>query len=567
MRHYAAVSAFLFGALALAACTHLIAYKLPPEDEYAPLPASAFPYALARTRLQIAVTVTLSNCSTLDQEGSKRKSLGVTVTATPIEVIEADPDERYYVDYSELQSFWKTTSFALNRAENGTIQGVNTERSDQTMQIVGAAAQSAIDIAGGVATAGVSVAAIGTGKQLAAAGRGNLVETQTLAIASGALGDIVTRGKPAHKAHAAPDDPGACTKEAFDYWKKGQAAATKLANNSGTNDKPASETAADPQLTKEANTVVDATKHITASFVLEPKLDIDNINEAPGERHDDIFALKINMIATAGAVAEVGAFTTDTDAVVVYNNGQPIPYSRQVTLEVRVKKWSFAKKPDAELEDWSVGNGRQATHGQTQYDGLIVRDPAVATLRMCVDECGHATDDNGIRYLADWDKDKQKFIAESRFGRYKIGSKNAPNDAIVEQALIPETQLWLPQFGKKIRMPLHDKIARDGTLTLTLGQSGSLNVLSFKGVTDAAAGLQALGGAGTAYGAAATSVDNAITSRNTALNAGVTYATGNTTIAVDQATYADSVLKAQADCIQQQTAIIKGGATPKADCK
>jgi hypothetical protein len=49
-----------FISLSMAACTHLVVYRLPADDPMAPLPASAFPYALSTARIQIAVTVTLT---------------------------------------------------------------------------------------------------------------------------------------------------------------------------------------------------------------------------------------------------------------------------------------------------------------------------------------------------------------------------------------------------------------------------------------------------------------------------------------------------------------------------
>ncbi|WP_250495408.1 hypothetical protein [Caballeronia sp. GAWG1-1] len=525
--------------------------------------------------------MTLTGCGNVPRVG--HNSLKVSVSAIPALVVQADPQERYFVDYSELQKFWKSTDFTLNTDDNDILQSVNTEASDQTLQIAGATLQSAAQIAGAVFTGGVSVPVVQAAKSKKQNNYVQLSIEQNKTL-SPELAEYLrnakkeSSGKKGEPRNAAPKrvkeplNDTACTDDAFKSWLDVQTQAKALKDSKKT-DTPASGVSAasqpaDAGITAAANSLVQATKAISATFIIEPKLRRDQFvpNTLDNDNDDLIYREQVDVVDMAGRIAEVGALAQAKyvgKGWVSINEARPHLIGTQIAFELRLRRWSVGDAASDATSTAGVGPGEAMPDGTTRFEGLVVRSPAYGSLKVCVDVCGYDVDHTGIRIVPRRDKTDNNYVMPTSIQKpYQV----VADRPFLEQAIVQETSIALPQFGKKIRMPLHNKIGQDGTLQISVASNGSLNLLAFRNNSNVASGISSIGSAGTAYSTAISNKDTAIAARNTALNSGITYSTGLYTLGADQAGVSDQILKSQADCLAQQSTIIKAGGTPKADC-
>lgn len=526
--------------LALTACsTHLWVYKLPAD--YAPLPAGTFPYSLAKAKLTTTFSATLTDCG---RAGDTRPSIRLNVTAVTTELIEPDPSERYYVDYTQLKTAWKTTNFVVNSGDNQTLQGINTESNDQTLQVAGAFLTSTAQIAGAALGAAVPVT------RLAAS------PTATPSRSVGTfLSDIKVdkgerdAGQVETRLQVPPVIQGGCGQKAYAALKEVRTLTQTLTDKSGRSGTgvahPASDTQADPQVTAAANQLIQKAKPLMATFVVQPSPNLAAFSPATDGSGEDVLAARVVLLAILDS--DLGKGWVDSkdpgDVDVFYNDSNvPVRGSDPLLTEYRVAHWSrMGSDADDQRDPHSVGAGEQDSNGRLKFDGLIVRQPAVGRMKICVKECAGAP--------------------------RAIDGLMLTSTGMLEQTVQSETPITFPQFGKRLRLPLDNSIGEDTTLKLSVGNDGSLGMLSFVNNSTAAAGLQSVGGAGAAAGGAVTARDTAIANHNTALTSGATLATSNASLANSKVQFADGVLKAQADCLTQLSAIVKAGGVPTVDCQ
>jgi hypothetical protein len=139
--------------------------------------------------------------------------------------------------------------------------------------------------------------------------------------------------------------------------------------------------------------------------------------------------------------------------------------------------------------------------------GLVVRDPALATVRLCKGPC---SDTSGA--VLDTTDDLQ-----------------------------PASRIPLSQLGRIEVLPLSNELFDKSNLVVALDANGSIISLGTQLSNSAATNMATLG-------QVADAINTSQTSRNAA--------------AVSAATYADTVNKALADCLTQQDAITKAGGKP-----
>jgi hypothetical protein len=174
-------------------------------------------------------------------------------------------------------------------------------------------------------------------------------------------------------------------------------------------------------------------------------------------------------------------------------------------------------KIDRRTQGTTIPNVTFGPDGKNSLDnpgGLLVRDPAKGTLRACYNECAEQGND----------------LVETT------------DDVIARQAM------WLPQFGQIRVYPEHSALFENATLSVSLNSDGTVASAGYHSASTAATGIAGLGAAGTA----ASTVE---TNRNTAISA-------ENTAKTTQVAYPDTINKSLADCLAQQTLILKLGGTP-----
>jgi hypothetical protein len=166
-----------------------------------------------------------------------------------------------------------------------------------------------------------------------------------------------------------------------------------------------------------------------------------------------------------------------------------------------------------------VATGPKAT--DTSEKGLVLRTPAVGTLRLC--------------------------------GGASCATNDATNWTDATQTIAELDEIGVAQYGKRIIMPFRNVVLQNTSVTIALAADGTITSL---GTHDQSIGNSVLGTVGTDV----QGVASAYAARNTAIGAANT-ATQN---AVQ---WADTVNKALADCLAQQKAIIQAGVTPTTSCQ
>jgi len=458
-------------------------------DSKADIPPGAMLYALPKTKLTTAFTVVLTGCKP-GTKGSTLPTVNLKVAAATSQSFEADSERMFYVDYQKLSVFLKTTSLKITTGSDLTLQSFNAETNDQTMQVAGSALQAVIQVGGAIALAHVAVPHIPVSGHLG--------------------GKLAYIPSPHHKAPV-PETINACSEGALtaldDLAEKQKAllAAVKTAK-----------TATDPKLVQATTDKTDAIAKLTAAIPIVP--DLKTVyDKATSYGTAQRMSWQVNLAEYLGK-KWLSDKIQSNEIQISYNGGSPVNGSVPIEIQADVSFWSRPPKAEDKYAD------PKAVADHQKIDGVVVRQPAIGSLRVCIAQC-NAPDQYGI----------------------------FPTDSLgVSYDLAPQTRVVLPQFGKELLMPLHNTLGTDGVLGVTLAQDGSINVMSFQSTTTAAAGLNAIGAAGTAYATAVTSRNNAISTANTA--------------AAAAAQYPDVALKAQADCLAQRAAITAAGSTPVTTC-
>lgn len=463
------------------------------------------PYALSQVKFATTFTIVLKSCD-------ETPAVSVAVASTPN--YEPDPSERYFVDYRDLQSLFKTTTFKVNTNSDQTLQGVNAEFNDQTVQTVGALLQTTAQFGGLKSLLNTPVGQLTTGAP------------------AYELWDFVARAPT-----KVEPPPGICTPEAAKALANLHAAQEKLkkliADSSGgaaPAAKPPTPAAAAPADASGADTAknsaiaqatADVATYTNAVTMLVPITIRPTMADLhPHSANVDIASYPVDILRFVS-----DKWFESAPGHVSYNKGAPVDGTTRFYVTYEVASWSDSCVAPSGSE--KCGQQTKAT----TIHGMVVRQPARADLRVCIDKCADR--------LA--------------YDVLPVDAKGVPFD------VTPPASVVIPQFGKKLELPLHSHVGLDATLNVALGPDGSINTLSFGSTTNLAAGLSALGGA-------ATAASTAISNENAAIAAHNTAATAQMSMAVSAAQYPDAVLKAQADCLASQAAIIKAGQTPSVKC-
>jgi hypothetical protein len=168
-----------------------------------------------------------------------------------------------------------------------------------------------------------------------------------------------------------------------------------------------------------------------------------------------------------------------------------------------------------------------AAPAQSPIKGFVIRYPAIATLRMCGNKCNDPITPD---------------------------QKNpAPPVALDNTTTVVEfDNINIPQFGRRIVFPFRNEVLQNTVVALSLGPDGSVTSLGTHDTGNANTVLATLG-------TGAQSVSSAFAARSAAISS-------SNTAAAAVGTYADTILKAQSDCITQRNNIIAAGGIPLVQC-
>jgi len=449
----------------LCGCADLTVYRIqsdntaPLRDQNKPLVGDVS-YYLPRTAITMTGTVTLDSC-----EPSYPPQLKVTATLTPVVSTEPDRDYHYRISYEESRTWMKEINFAIVN-QGGVFQTFNGTINDQVGPDAVAAIGAIIQIGGAVATAGV-----GTPALLAAS-------------------DVRTIRQQS------PHDVGK------DFCLNVRKALNKIAGD---------------------NIVIKDAK-IKISQGADVKAQTLRLQNAQSDVADQIKAAKLTRSISFKWIPSSSDLDHATIIGDYYLVSTPISLTPVINdwLTDEGKTWLASPPPENSKTDERLqlkapflitlavdGHTISSTFNakdplvssQTgtldKPGGLLIRDPALATLRIC-------------RQI-DPDCTAQ-------------GDAPAPGNLVeTTNDVGPRVALALPQFGRLMILPEHSALFENATLTATLNADGTISTIGYHSVSTAAAGLTALATNG---GAATT----AIAARNTAI-AGVNTAAAAVTTA------------------------------------
>lgn len=561
----------------------------------APSRSDYFSYNLARTSLQITGSVTLDDCDSIVATGSTEPSPkagkpkpGADVAVTPFEmkssftvvsVTEADPNEQYRIDVSKLRSWTKQIDLAVARNPNKTLVSINGTITDQSGPTAMAALQAAVAIGGAIAVTPLSVMATAsevTSPELVTASKNDVLQTELTLDEKSLERTTTTKNtkvtvtmlevmKSLGYSHAA---------DFFEKDKKGAAIFVRELNQPGA---PPPKFCSE-NVRKGLGKIAEAKRKFNdAKAKLSGKDDDAKLTELITNLQSSIKSINQRYALTRTFVVTWTPSRSDLPALpqddtkrsaastnyVIAHDIDLYGYLKQHDIwftpeafayfDARAKSLGNATQHDGEedaiiyqltkpltaslaIRAWTVGcgHGEQALHhlatcdwdkGKDQPSGLVYRDPALATLRLCRGTCPPSGQSDGHDLLG------------------------APGSIVDTSADLapPLTNLAIVQLGRVYEQPLRNVMFETSSVSLATGVDGSLTSVGTKDSSAAAAGFSSLG-------AAANAQMQATSSRNTAIGA-------QNAAAVANASYADTVNKAKADCLDQQAKIIKAGGT------
>jgi hypothetical protein len=417
-------------------CTALSVHKIDNSTQPADQVGS-ISYILPEKTFLISATYVLNSCRTILLADTKQPSLFLDVDTTLSVVAnnEADPDERYFISYADLRSWFKETNVTIESYPNKTLKTVNATLNDQTGPIITAAIGTAIKI-GALAAAGASTE--------------EFCDDNTVLT----LADVAAKRK----------------------------LLSTIAKPQGGN---------------------------TDAQIAEIQKDI---NKAIG----DTLTSKV-VLSWSPQLTELKPSITGYDAIV-----------RALAPDQAVRKWLspkgrewLATHPDEkqttfivlEIPSWSHPNVKEPAASVS--DGLVLRDPAIGLLRLCKGACPLP----------------------------QGGMMSVDN-------VISVTNVVVPQLGRRVVLPLHNRVAENSVLDVSISEDGVITKLGVHSTSTAASSITALG----ANADAAKSVLDARTkAQNDALTASKNRAKDDN--------------KTLADCLEAQKTIVKDGGSPVGTCE
>jgi hypothetical protein len=232
---------------------------------------------------------------------------------------------------------------------------------------------------------------------------------------------------------------------------------------------------------------------------------------------------KIGAIVAAKMTTKVLLAWSPTPSELTQLLGQRRMATKSLPRAVGVQKWLspagrkwLSSNQDAgqdlviaiDVPAWATGSAADAVGTTALIDGFVVRDPALGNVRVCKGACP------------------------------------VPQDGLstVDNVLFAAT-VAMPQFGRKLLLPLHNNFAQNSVLDVSLSEDGVITKL---GVKSASTLAQPLKDVGTSFDALAKAKSDAQTAEK------------------NKARDDNKVLS---DCLEAQKTIIKDGGTPIGSCQ
>lgn len=582
------------GILLLSACVNLQVEKVDRSAQIdAPPSVDAPSYFLSKTGIAVVGTFTLNDCDGIIAGAGLAKGKHLDIDTPPIDLTEAfsvavvnevDRDYEYRIPLDKTRSWAKQLNLTIARNADKTLVSVNGTLADQAGPTLLAAAQTAIAIGGAIALppaapliAGTAATAIKVEDKAAEAARArNFAKARdpqpkiykTIMVkrkirTEGPTPEFVSRNFCSDEVHAALNAIGAQQKKIGDL---AAAAATKK-KKAGAPDTAAQ---SDPAIIKAQAAIarIRVENNLTRTVRLVWTPSRADLVTASRDAHGilipsdvvivpksyDLFHLVVashwfSSKGVTAALTEAACVNGSANGCATLAPAGGVNLAKQskavarlvapLTIELALKSWTLGQA----YGEAPLDNSAKPTASRAVYDGIVYRDPALATIRVCQGGCGGELTPaitagaikpiampNGVSVRTDFENTLVETTAD-------LATLNVP----------------IAQYGRLSEVSMHSKLFETSIATLMQNPDGSIASIGTQSSNAAAAGF-------TAATAAANAQTSAIAARNTATTA------ANTALGA-KAQFVDTVNKAIADCFAQQATITAQGGQPVGQCQ
>jgi hypothetical protein len=423
----------------LHACTNLQVHKIDSAAQ-TPLEAGSIPYALPKKTFIVSATYVLNACETVIDSKGATLVMDVETTIAVVPVNEVDEQERYYIPYAQLRSFFKEINYTVESHANQTLKAFNANITDQAGPIL--------------------TAAIGTAIKILALGQaGGEKETEYCDTNTATALAAVAASKKTFKATPKPSD--AITAEQVKAIAK------------------------------------HTSETLTSKLVLTWTPQLSDLKPWIAGRSAATTELRPGPA--------IGKWLSDDGKTWLAANAGRIPAT---SIVIDMPTWAHARLDTAAV---NAGSGPLSS----VIEGLVVREPAVGTLRVCKGRCP------------------------------------MPQDGIVSvNDVLFVSSVAVPQLGRKLVLPVRNAFLQTSVLDVAMSEDGAITKLGVKNGSTAAATIGALGGNADA---ARTTVEAQEKAKAAALTAAENKARDDN--------------KRLADCLVAQETILKHGGVPTGPCQ
>jgi hypothetical protein len=431
----------------------------------------------------ITGSLTLSGCSAVDDDGhgTYRPSLDINQTFAVLAVSEADENEQYAIQYEKLRTWMKDTQVTVTYNPNKTLGGVNAVVNDQVGPTALAAALAAVKIAGGL-----SVPA---------------VPSERFSLASTLLSKrLFKKQSAAAKVF--------CTTPVLQALRQIDADNNSIYEQS-VKDADAKAAIPSPKIARWNAEIAELQRDVglVRSFTLywSPT----SADSVPSQGQVAIFQrdldLYASLIKTQWLNDEGRAWYDDAG-----NSSVPgyAAVHDPIVVQLSVLRWTMGS---------AARDPRTGKIMPVPTDGLVLRDPAVGTLRLCRGACSSETNPQAATDLA------------------------AP------------AAVNISQLGRYIVLPLKNQVFENSNLVVALNADGTIASLSNHSTGTLATNLATAGQIGDQLATNAAARNSAIKDADAA--------------AAANAAAVDTANKTLADCLTQQAAVKAAGGTPVGNCQ
>jgi hypothetical protein len=572
----------------LPACVNLEVDRGDRASQFDTPPSVDLPsYYLSKTSIVIVGTFTLNDCDGIVAGAALPKGKHLDIDTPPIDLTEsfsvavvnaADRNYEYRIPLDKTRSWAKQLNLTIARNADKTLISVNGTLADQAGPTLLAAAQTAIAIGGAIALppaapmiAGVTTTAIKVeNKEAEAKAARNfakgppkkIYKTVILhkkVLKEGPTPAFVSRNFCSAEVKSALSAIGAQQQKIAEL----AAAAAAKKKKAGASDAPAAQ---DPGIVKAQASIarIRAENNLTRVVKLvwtpsRPELVIAS-HDGKGaliggdlvivRKLYDLFGLVVasHWFSSSGvASAQVEAACVDGDraACATFGGsfGKPSKAVERLVapfdVELAIKSWTLGRDHGEDPLDARVTK----TTAPASYDGIVYRDPALATLRVCQGHCGGelttAISPGSILPIA--------------MPPGMTPASDFDNALVETTGDLASLAVPIAQYGKLGEVSMRSKLFETSIATLMQNPDGSIASIGTQSSNAAAAGF-------TAATAAANAQTSALAAKNTATTA-VNGALGA------KAQYVDTVNKSIADCFAQQATITAQGGQPVGQCQ